>query len=105
MTLNIKIPSKVTLQKYGLTTEEFESIWLRQDSKCPICLKVPTTGRTNIDHEHVKGFKKLPFELRAQYVRGITCWFCNKNYLARGITVAKAQNVVEYLNAYAAKSP
>jgi len=96
--MNIKMPTKPTLAKYGLSEHEFRLIWLRQGSVCPICSKVPSTGRTNIDHFHIKGWKKLPPEQRKLYVRGVLCWFCNKQYLSRGITLEKARNIVKYLN-------
>jgi hypothetical protein len=58
-----------------------------------------------IDHEHVRGWKKMPPEQRKLYVRGLTCWYCNSTYLGRGLTVAKAEGVVRYLKAYAARRP
>jgi len=57
------------------------------------------------DHEHTKGWKQMPPEERAEYVRGLTCWFDNHSYLGRGITIEKAQNVVAYLKRYAARRP
>ncbi len=101
----IKAPSEATLQKYGLTEAEWLSILASQGNVCAICKKVPTTGRFVTDHEHVKGWKKQPPEQRKLAVRGVLCHFCNHYYLSRGITVAKARNVVLYLEAYAARKP
>jgi hypothetical protein len=92
--------NKKTLQKYGLTEEDFNEILDRQGGVCPICKKAPSTGRWVIDHEHIKGYKKMPSQKRKQYVRGITCWFCNRYFLAKGLTKDKAKNVVTYLDEY-----
>lgn len=94
-------PTQATLNKYGLTREEMRRILERQGYICPICEKTPTTGRWVIDHEHVKGWKKMPSEKRKLYVRGVTCWFCNRNYLAKAMNKRKAKNIIEYLEAYA----
>jgi hypothetical protein len=59
-----------------------------------------TARRWNIDHEHRRGWKKMPPAKRAKCVRGLLCWFCNKYYMGRSITIEKVQNVVEYLKSY-----
>lgn len=93
----IKIPSKVTLAKYGLNEIEWTYILACQGNVCPICKKQPDSGRFVTDHYHVKGFKKMKPEEKKIWVRGITCWFCNRYFLARGVTVEKLKNAVEYL--------
>lgn len=97
MPLPIKVPTLSTLRKYGLTQAEWIVIYRRQGGVCAVCRKLPTNGRLCTDHEHVKGWKKLPAEQRKRYVRGLLCWFCNHYYVSRSITVAKAKAVVEYL--------
>lgn len=72
----------------------------RQGNVCPICGKFPSSGRFVIDHEHVKRYRYLPKEDRRRRVRGICCWMCNRYYLARGVTVEKAQNIITYLETY-----
>jgi hypothetical protein len=99
----IKVPSAATLRKYGLTDVTWLAILASQGNVCPICNKVPTTGRFVTDHYHVKGFKDLPFEEKAQWVRGVTCWWCNSVFLGRGVTIEKAQAVVDYLKAFKAR--
>jgi len=94
-------PTQATLNKYGLSREEFRTILSHQGGVCPICEKVPSTGRWVIDHQHVKNWKKLPPENRKKYVRGVTCWFCNRNYLAKAMNERKAQNIIIYLEEYA----
>lgn len=100
----ILTPSAATLKKYGLSEAEWKAILDAQGGVCFICKKVPTKGRLCIDHDHAKGWKKMPPEKRKTYVRGVLCWFCNFNYLARGITIERAKNVVTYLEQYAART-
>lgn len=100
-------PAKSTLKRYGLTEAEFDAILDRQGGVCPICGRVPgrskKTGRIRwaTDHDHVRGWKDMPPEKRKHYVRGITCWVCNRWYLSRGITAEKAANIAKYLIDYA----
>jgi len=103
----IAYPSPGTLNKYGLTLDDFKRILEKQGGVCPICNKVPNPSKRDgkirwvIDHYHVKGWKKMPPEKRKLYVRGICCWYCNRWYTAKGITIEKAQNIVMYLNRFA----
>lgn len=99
----ISVPSKATLSKYGLSVEEWQSIADKQQGTCAVCKKEPTTGRLCIDHEHVKGWKKMPPDQRKLYVRGLLCWVCNHYYLGRGISIEKSRNVTTYLESYAAR--
>lgn len=101
----IKVPSKTTLDRYGLSETEWQAICDRQEGRCFICEKEPTTGRLCIDHEHVKGWKKMPPEMRKLFVRGLLCWVCNHYYVGRGISIQKARNVVSYLSRYAEVRP
>ncbi len=93
-------PTDQTLEKYGLSRDEFKAILKSQDNTCPICEKTPSTGRWNIDHHHVKGWSKMPPEQRKLYVRGVVCWFCNRYYMSKAISIRKAENVAEYLRRY-----
>jgi len=94
---NIKPPTTTTLKKYGLSLEEWWHILEDQKCVCPICEKEPSTGRFVIDHKHVRGWKKMEPEERKKYVRGITCWFCNRYLLIRGMSIQKAENIITYL--------
>jgi hypothetical protein len=98
--MSLKPPSKQTLKKYGLSLDDWTAILDRQGWCCAICKKVPSTGRTIIEHEHCKGWKRMPPDQRKRYVRGVTCWTCNTQYLGRGITIEKARNVVAFLEAH-----
>ena len=99
MTETLKLPTPATLKKYGLTEQDYTTIWISQNGQCPICGN-PLTKRTNIDHFHVKNWKKLSADERKKYVRGILCFFCNKYYLGKAISVKKARKVVIYLQKF-----
>jgi len=92
------MPTKQTLQKYGLTQEDFDALVEKQGGKCPICGKVPK--RFVIDHEHTQKWKQLHPEERRKYVRGLLCWTCNYYLLAKGVTRSKLQAAIEYLDRY-----
>lgn len=100
MGATLKPPSQKTLEKYGLTAQEWLAILEQQGGVCAVCKKAPTTGRLCIDHEHVKGWKKMPPEKRKLFCRGLLCFFCNLHYVGRGITVQRSRNVTEYLLRY-----
>lgn len=94
-------PSRETLKKYGLDLIKWVSIVQSQGGVCAICKKLPKSGRLHIDHEHVKGWKKMRPEARASYVRGLLCWYCNFNHMGRNMTLDKAENMVKYMENYA----
>ena len=101
----VKIPTPATIAKYGWSLLE----WLRQlavqDWRCPICGNAPPSGKYVTDHEHVRGWARMPDAQRALYIRGLTCWTCNRYLLARGISVETAERVALYLRRYAARRP
>jgi hypothetical protein len=76
-----------------------------QGWQCPICEKAPASGRFVTDHEHVRLWKQMPADRRRLYVRGITCWPCNRHLLPRGMTAAKAERAAAYLARYAERRP
>jgi hypothetical protein len=86
-----------TLNKYGMTMADFHGMLDLQCGVCPICHRAPSTGRWCVDHKHVNGWRRMKPEKRRLYVRGIVCWFCNRWYLAKGITRAKALAIAAYL--------
>ncbi len=98
--MEIREASEATLKKYGLTRDEWRAIWVEQGMKCPICEKTPKTQTPvefNIDHQHVRGWKKMSPEEKKKYVRGIVCGWCNRSYLAKGMTIKKAKLMSAYL--------
>lgn len=90
-------PSNKTLAKYGLSREEWQERLTMQGGVCAVCHQEPSSGRLCVDHQHVKGWKKLPPEKRKLHVRGLLCWYCNHAYVGRGITIQKSRNVTAYL--------
>lgn len=98
-------PSAPTLKKYGLTLEAWQAMADAQGHACYVCRQEPTRGRLCIDHDHVKGWAKMPPERRCMYVRGLLCFRCNTTYVGRSITVERAQRVVSYLENYEARKP
>ena len=96
----MKYPLPATLAKYGLSQLDYRMFYEAQGGVCAVCKK-PAKNTLYVDHEHVKGWKKLPPEKRKLYVRGLLCYFCNRYYLAKRMTVEKAHNIIEYMEAYA----
>ena len=101
----IKVPTQATLKKYGLTSLDWLTMLEEQSWVCPIMGVTPSTGRFVIDHEHVPGWAKMPPEERKKYVRGLVSWYANHSYLARGITVERAANVLAFLTRYETRRP
>lgn len=102
MTETLKLPLQKTLQKYGLSAEDYVTMWVSQNGECPIC-KNPLIKRTNIDHYHVKGWKKMPDGERKKYVRGILCWTCNHLIVGRGVNLKRLEAATIYLKTFEEK--
>lgn len=104
--LNIAVPTAPTLKRYGLTVDEWLEILAAQNWKCPIMDQLPgvspSTGKIHfvVDHEHIRGWKKLAPALRKQYVRGVISRFANGKLIQRGMTLERAERIVEYLREY-----
>lgn len=109
--LEILIPTKPTLRRYGLTLAEWLEHLADQDFSCAVCGRLPSVsprykGRRFVtDHEHVRNWTKMPDDRRKLYVRGLVCYWCNKTYLGRGITLDIACGVVLYLERYLDRRP
>lgn len=102
----VKLPSPVTVAKYGWTLRDWLAEADKNDWRCPICGRRPAPGKGFVtDHEHVRGWKNMPDEERRLYIRGLTCWTCNRYLLARDISPQTARNVVAYLDAYYDRRP
>ena len=67
---------------YGLTPEDVAHMWEKQAGRCPLCFVPLETKVWVIEHEHVKGFKKMPPEQKAQYFRGLLDGWCNHRVLS-----------------------
>ena len=97
----MKPPTPATLKKYGLTIGEWMTMWHKHNGNCHVCLK--PSKRLNIEHEHVKGWKKMPPDERKKYVRGLACYICNNRILTKGVTLERLRNAVKYLEEYESK--
>lgn len=60
---NAENPGK---KKYGLSKEEYDTMYEAQEGRCAICCQTPQETRLCIDHCHVSGV-----------VRGLLCRKCN----------------------------
>lgn len=96
----VRVPQPKTLEKYGLTRESWIAILRSQGGVCAICGKLPPSGIMHTDHEHVKGYKYLPYEQRSLYVRGILCFKCNGYLVRHWVTLENCRLTVTYLEAY-----
>ena len=97
----LTVPSTKTLDKYGLSRLDWISLAMRQGGVCGVCGKLPESGRLNVDHDHVRGYKKMSQVQKRLYVRGLLCYVCNKFFAMRGMTEEKACKLVKYLASYA----
>jgi hypothetical protein len=75
------------LRNYGLTREDYESMSLRQEGRCAICLEVPSL--LAVDHCHETG-----------RVRALLCRKCNTAIGAFGDNVDKLRQAIDYLVAH-----
>lgn len=94
-------PAPSTLKRYGLTLEDWMTLYERQEHRCPICGRLfDETVKPCIDHLHVPRWKKLKPEERKKYVRGLLCIYDNQRILPKGMTLQKAMNLVVYLQEF-----
>lgn len=96
-------PTLPTLNKYGGTVELWLAMAESQGFVCGACGKLPKTLRLVIDHEHIRGWAKMPTAQRWAYVRGLLDWSCNGFRLARGATIVNLHGAAEYLERYEAR--
>ncbi len=77
---------------------------MAQGMVCGVCGRLPASLRLNVDHEHVKGYAKLPPEQKRKHIRGLLCYVCNKFFAMRGMTAEKACRLARYLIKYSERS-
>lgn len=75
-----------------------------QDYVCFVCRKLPPSGRLCVDHQHVKGWSRMPSSDRKNFVRGLLCSYCNFRLLPKGVTLEKSRRVTEYLQRFSDKT-
>lgn len=93
------VPREATLKRYGITRSEWIGMLKRQGKVCAICERLPRSGKMVVDHEHVKGWSRLPPEQRKRWVRGILCRLCN-GYKVRGMSLMTARKITSYLESH-----
>ena len=83
---------KLLMEKYGITEEQWDKMYDRQQGKCPICgTKLFRYHEKNgrraapVDHDHKTG-----------RVRGLICYTCNRWRVGRN-TAETAKHVLKYL--------
>ncbi len=94
------MPTKQTLKKYGMGQQDYLKLELMCDRTCPICCREFSEGKLVIDHEHVKGFKKMKDKDKRKYVRGLLCSYCNFRMIPKGMSAYKAYQIFRYLQKY-----
>lgn len=95
----IIVPAQRTLDRYGLTQEEWLNLLERQGWCCPICRRHRGVQWVT-DHEHVRGWAKMPADQRKRYVRGILCRHCNWKIVHSRLQAEQARRIAVYLEAY-----
>jgi hypothetical protein len=105
----LRPPHPKTLKFYGITAETWYTYLDLQDGRCPICQREFTNElRPVIDHEHVKGFKKMKADKKQRFVRGLPCRYCNHRRLPKGSAnltpVEIAYNIYTYLSEYSMRN-
>jgi len=103
----MRLPSKATLKKYGLSEQEWIVLYNKHDGRCYIC-GVPFDGSDRggkerlacVDHEHVNGFKKMSPEDKKKHLRGMLCYQCNRLVAQKSNTINKMYKAIEYLERY-----
>lgn len=98
--MNVFIPTQKTLDKYGLSSDDWLEIFHSQGNSCAICHKPSSSGRYYIDHKHLPKYKTLPPEVRRKAVRGILDFVCNNRILTKGVTIEKLRNAADYLERF-----
>ena len=73
------------VRKYGISLDDYKTMWEKQEGKCPICGSNLVAGKlTHVDHCHSTG-----------KVRGLLCSPCNR---ALGAYERRAVGIAAYLN-------
>lgn len=73
---------------FGLTTEQYDELLLKQEGKCAVCQRHESefNRRLAIDHCHKTG-----------YIRGLLCNFCNRRLIGRHSDPDRFERAAAYL--------
>lgn len=95
------MPSKQTLNKYGLTSEDWQALYDKFNGACHVCRRIPGgKGILFVEHEHVRGYSKMLPGQKKKYIRGLACYICNNKLLQKGITKGRLLQAAQYLDEY-----
>jgi hypothetical protein len=74
--------------QFGITLEQYNSLWEAQGSKCVICKRSPSevSGRFHVDHDHKTG-----------HIRGIICPQCNHAIGLFRDDISVLKNAIKYM--------
>ena len=86
-------------RSYGLTEKQYEKMLKSQMGKCALCGSLPMSRSHAVDHEHIKGYKKLEPKEKRKFVRGLLCFRCNKFKVGR-LDLEWAKKIYDYLKKY-----
>jgi len=100
----ILIPTSSTLEKYGITKDEWLQLLASSGYVCGVCGNKPPSGRLFTDHEHVRGWKNMAPTMRKRFVRGLACYVCNRFVLNHRISAKLLRSGADYLDAYEKRS-
>lgn len=100
--LGITPPGQKTLDRYGLTANQWFNLLKAQGWQCPICQR--RVARWNTDHAHVPGWKNMPPKERRKYVRGVLCAYCNHRRVNSHMSGAEADRIAQYLLSWERRS-
>ena len=86
--------NKRLMDKYGITSEQWDKMFLLQNGRCPICNK-PLRRPGNkegkpasaVDHDHKSG-----------RVRGLVDYYCNRRVIGRHRETARLKRLIAYLD-------
>jgi len=102
----VKAPSKATLKKYGMTEALWKQKYIMQAGLCGLCEK-PLEGKViNIDHLHLRNWKKLAAWRRLASVRALLHARCNRFLLGPTYYGFKAEHyrmAADYLDRWASR--
>ena len=110
----VRVPTAVTLRRYGLSVDDWLEMARRQGHTCPVCRQPFGDRLLVVDHEHVRGWRArkrrlksgrtraskdqrvMTPEQRRPHVRGILHAWCN-GYVRAWLTLERAESIVRYL--------
>ena len=77
-------------QRYGITEEDYQAMYKRQNGLCALCNNPPWPGKPlHVDHDHATG-----------KVRALLCFHCNNMLGLAKDNIETLQNAIEYLSSF-----